>query len=145
MSVPALLRVLQMERGMAWVDVARMIGVSVPALRKWRKETGDATAENHTKLSTLVAFLNTLEEIHVPHPAAWFSLPILKDYSVTPSDLYCEGGFALVPLLDFAAGNINAPHLLDEVDSQWRRKYHSEFEAYEAEDGQMSLRRRESV
>src|SRR5680860_862041 len=36
-SVPALLDELASERGMGWSDIAEVIGVSISAVRKWRK------------------------------------------------------------------------------------------------------------
>ena len=42
------------ERGFAWRDVARMVGVSVPAVQKWRKGER-CTGENRRQVAALVA------------------------------------------------------------------------------------------
>lgn len=146
-SVVQLLRELQIEKGMMWVDVARLVRVSVPALRKWRLGTGDPTPENHKKLSTLKSFLDTLNAIPVSEPvsdsAAWMVLPMLTGYSVTPSDLYSGNQQSILPLLDYAARNINAEEVLDEIDPGWKSKYSTDFELFLASDGYLSLRPRE--
>jgi len=40
--------------GFAWRDVARLVGVSVPAVQKWRRGEG-ATGENRARLASLLA------------------------------------------------------------------------------------------
>ena len=144
-SVVQLLRELQIEKGMMWVDVARLVGVSVPALRKWRLATGEPTPENHKKLSTLTSFLDTLAAIPVSDSVAWMVLPMLTGYTVTPSDLYSGSPSSLLPLLDYAARNINAEEVLSEIDPGWKSKYLTDFELFLASDGYMSLRPRLDV
>src|SRR5687767_174612 len=55
-SVPALLGELAYERGMGWSDIAELAGVSVSAVRKWRKG-GDASPDRRMRLARIVAFL----------------------------------------------------------------------------------------
>ena len=143
-SVPVLLKELALKWGMTWVDTSYLIGVSVPALRKWRNEINEATPENHERLLTLVAFLSTLKEVHVSHPASWMALSVEPGFTATPRDLYTLTPSAAINLLDYAACNISAEALLSELDPDWRVHYKSEFENYLAQDGQRSLRRREN-
>jgi len=143
-SVPMLLQELALEWGMTWVDTASLVGVSVPALRKWRNETNEATPENHERLLSLVAFLGTLKEVLVSHPAAWMALPVEPGFMATPRDLYTLTPTAPIILLDYAACNISAETLLGEIDPDWRVHFKSEFENYLEDDGFRSLRRREN-
>jgi DNA-binding transcriptional regulator YiaG len=67
-SVPELLRELATDRGMAWADIADLVGVSVAAVRKWRTD-GGATADNRSRLARLAAFLDALTACGVADPA----------------------------------------------------------------------------
>ena len=53
-GVPSLLKELAVERGMAWADVARLAGVGVGTVRKWRTD-GSGSAESKLSLARLAA------------------------------------------------------------------------------------------
>lgn len=138
-SVSELLRDLASQWGMAWADAARMLKVSVPALRKWRT-TGGVSPENLDRLAGLVAFFQMLDQVAVSSPARWIAVPLYEGYTVTPRHLYSVANAAA--LVDHAAGNVSAAELLDELVPDWREAYRSEYEVFLAADGQFSLRSR---
>jgi hypothetical protein len=140
-SVLDLLGELSDQHGVAWSDIAAMLGVSVPALRKWRKTSSGTTPENHQKLARLVAFFSVLGE-SVASPARWMSMPPVDGYNVAPENLYSDD--AAPALLDLAAGNagVSPEALLDELEPGWRETWLSRYEVFEAEDGEMSMRPR---
>lgn len=130
--------------GMTWVDIARIIGVSVPAIRKWRTSASNASPENQSRLVALAGFLEVLNELlGGAAPASWLALPLVEGYSVTPRHILDETTAAA--LLDHAAGNITAINLLERVDSGWRDTYRSDYEVFMADDGNLGLRRREDA
>jgi len=141
-GVPALLTELAVERGLAWADMARLIGVSVAAVRKWRG-SGSASAEHRLELAKLTAFLDLLEEYAIEDPAQWMEmrLPLPAGYVITPVDLYQRG--KLTALLEYASQRRNAVQILDEVDPRWRDS-RSDFETYDAQDGAKAIRSRRS-
>lgn len=138
-GVPTLLVELA-DRGMAWADIARMVGVSVAAVRKWRSN-GGAAPESRMQLARLTAFLDLLEESAIEDPAQWMelTLPLPSGYPVTANDLYARGAYT--PLLDYAAQRRTATEVMDEVDDQWRIK-RSDFEVFTDSDGARSIRPR---
>jgi transcriptional regulator with XRE-family HTH domain len=127
-------------RGFAWNAVARLVGVSVPALRKWRQgET--ASGENRRKLAELAALCDLLEdEYHVEDVASWMEVPISSEAPVRPLELYERGRTEL--LLDWAAHRVDPYSLLDEAFPGWHERYRSEFEVFRADDG-LALRLRD--
>lgn len=140
-SVPALLEELGSERGMGWSDIAEVIGVSISAVRKWRKG-GDASPESRKNLARIAAYLDLLEEkVMVEDPAGWMEmdLPIGTGYYIRPLDLYLEGHeFALI---DIAERRRDIPVVLDEIRPGWRAS-RSDFEMFTDNDGQRSIRKR---
>jgi len=140
-SVPALLDELASERGMGWSDIAEVIGVSISAVRKWRKG-GDASPESRKGLARIAAYLDLLEEkLLVEDPAGWMEmdLPLGTGYYIRPLDLYLEGHeFGLI---DIAERRREIPAVLDEIRPGWRDK-RSDFEVFTDDDGQRSIRKR---
>lgn len=144
-TVINLLDDLESNWGMAWVDVARMVGVSVPALRKWRVGASGTTTENHERLAGIVAFFEVLKKGGLEDPVSWLAMPLFDEYSATPRHLYSETREAPIALLDFAAGTITPLEVLDELVPEWRTKFFSEYVAVSAGDGLMSLVNRASL
>ncbi|WP_437084771.1 hypothetical protein [Streptomyces sp. enrichment culture] len=138
-SVQELLHELSVEQGMTWVDMSRMLRVSVPALRKWRK-AGGVSPENRDRLAGLVAFLQVLYEASVRDPAQWIAQPLVDGFTVTILDLYTP---ELAPeFVELGAGDVSSVMLLDRIEPQWRETYQSEYEVFSAEDGMPALRPR---
>ncbi len=140
-SVPELLRELATTRGMAWADIADLVGVSVAAVRKWRTD-GGATADNRSRLARLAAFLDALTACGVADAAQWveIALPLEEGYTITPIEVYRHGGEQA--LLDYACGHGQAEAVLDATMPGWRQERASDFEVYDAPDGQKALRLR---
>ncbi|WP_139063554.1 helix-turn-helix domain-containing protein [Streptomyces zinciresistens] len=140
-GVPTLLQELAVERGMAWSDIARLVGVSVSAVRKWRTG-GDATPEKRRLLAQLAAFLDLLEESSIEDPAQWLEMDLAlpSDYSVRAVELYADGH--MIALLEIAGQRRDPAHVLDEIDPQWRDTRRSDIEVFTATDGQLAFRER---
>jgi transcriptional regulator with XRE-family HTH domain len=141
-SVPSLLDELAGARGMGWSDIAEALGVSISAIRKWRKG-GDASPESRSKLAHIAALLDVLEEKGlVQDPASWMEidLPLAAGYFIRPWDLYLEGH--TTALIDLAEQRQTAAQVLDRVRPNWRES-RSDFEVVLDVDGQRSIRRRD--
>jgi transcriptional regulator with XRE-family HTH domain len=141
-SVSGLLDELAGERGMGWSDIAEVVGVSISAIRKWRRG-GDASPESRSRLARIAALLDVLEEKGlVQDPAAWMEmdLPLDSGYFVRPLDLYLEGHASA--LIDLAEQRQTVTQVLDRVRPNWRAE-RSDFEVFVDTDGERSIRRRD--
>lgn len=130
------LRELSGEWGMAWADVAVMVGASVPALRKWRAAEG-ASGENYRKVAELLAFIRALHEVGVNEPAVWILMPLVDGYTVTPRHLY--GSMSVPTLVDVASSSGIPEAALDELSPGWRQSYATDFELTTAADRQPAI------
>jgi hypothetical protein len=140
-----LLNVLS-EFGFAWRDIARMNGVSVPAIQKWRRGEG-LTGENARKLASLVAGCEIIQKFNpvITDVATWFEAPIVDEAPVTPIDLWSTANQQLVfehARVDVSS-KVDPYDTLDAFDPNWRETYRSDFETFRAGDGEMSIRMRE--
>jgi len=126
--------------GFAWRDIARMTGVSVPAVQKWRRGES-ASGENRFRLAQLVALCDMVGDDHmVADVGGWFEVPISTAAPVTPLDLLTGEREDLV--LEHASEHVSAELILDRFDEDWSARYRSEFEVFVASDGNTSLRPR---
>ena len=124
--------------GFAWRHIATMIGVSIPALQKWRKGERMAS-DNFERLALLLATCDLLTEYFINDSAAWFEVRIVPGVPIRPIDLFAASQDAL--LLDWASGHEKvAEDVLDIFDPAWRETYSSDFETFEAHDGELALR-----
>lgn len=138
-TVQDLLRSLG-DLGFAWRDVARMIGVSVPAVSKWRRGE-PVTPENARRIHRLVAMCDLLRDhFGVQDVSTWFEVPLSVEAPVTPVDLWHESRFELLWLA--AEDDMPGETVLDRFDEQWRERYRSDFETFRASDGSLSIRPR---
>jgi hypothetical protein len=129
------------DLGIAWRDIARMVGVSVPALRKWRHGE-PATGEHRRGVARLVAFVGVLNSDHlIQDVASWMEIPIGESH-VTGIDLYAVGRAS--DLLLYAASRIGSDDLLDTFDPGWRTKIDHRFEIVAGGDGEPLVRMRPS-
>ena len=137
-DVPRLLEELAVSRGMSWSDIALATGVSVSAVRKWRKG-GTATAESRGNLGKVAALLDVLEEKAVPDPAQWMEmrLPLPSGYFIRPIDLYVDGHAEA--LIELAERRQEAEQVLDEATPGWRDA-RTDFEVVVDSDGQRTIR-----
>jgi hypothetical protein len=115
LGLAALLSVLTAGYGLGWSDIARLVGVSVPAVRKWR-HGGDITSVRFQSISRLVAFLDMLEEEKIHDPVTWLNLPLddlddsTQPQSMNKKDIYIAGG--IIDLLEYAKKYISHEDLL---------------------------------
>ena len=124
--------------GFAWRDVARLVGVSVPAVQKWRR--GEKTSgDSRLKVASLLAACDIIADHYlIEDVASWFEMPLVASAPVTPLDLYAANRADLV--FDFASAHADPEALLTEFDPSWREHYRSDFEVFDAGDGHRSIR-----
>lgn len=127
--------------GLGWSDIARLVGVSVPAVRKWRRG-GDITTSRYQSISRLAAFLDLLEEEEIRDPATWLNLPLddlgeeITSGAVTKKDIYVTGG--VIDLLAFAKRYISHDELLSRITTRARTGAFSN-RVIKAPDGNLSV------
>lgn len=128
------------DLGFAWRDIARMVGVSVPALRHWR--AGDRpTGENRRSVAQLLAFSQIIRDDHlVFEPASWMEVRISRGAPTTGIDLYAAGNLDI--LYDLAAEHCSPEEALDAYEPGWREKHRSDWEVAMAEDRHRTSDRR---
>jgi hypothetical protein len=120
-GVDALLTELTEVRGLAWSQVARLVGVSVPAVRKWRLHQTDPTPDNRALLGGLAAFLDLFAtRFLIQDPVGWLEAPLTQS-NLTGLDVYrTEGG--PIGLLELAGQRIDVDQLLDAQAPGWRAR-----------------------
>jgi DNA-binding transcriptional regulator YiaG len=134
-NVKSLLGELSTERGMSWSDIARVAGVSVAAVRKWRMGDGAAPEKRRT-LAQVVAFIDMLGRYPIEDPVQWLEMQLTNSCSVTAMDLYQAGHWDLV--LQYAETH-QAEGVLDQFDPQWRGHFVERRQVVRASDGIESL------
>ncbi|NLG66009.1 MAG: hypothetical protein GX537_10435 [Actinobacteria bacterium] len=124
--------------GFAWRDIAALAGVSVSAVRRWRQgET--PTGDNLLRVARVVALVETLREDHlVSDVASWMEMPLAQESPLTALDLAVAG--RLPDVVDVAAGHSTGESVLDLWRPGWRAEFRSEFEVFEAPDGEPGIR-----
>lgn len=136
-DVPALLDELA-ERGFSWRDIAKLAGVSVPAVRKWRTG-GTHHSSRRIALARIAGLCDLLDEYLVTHPAGWLEMPVAKDVPITWMDLYLAGREEII--VDAVSHRQQDVHrVLDELEPGWRERHRSDFEVFEDVDGKPSIR-----
>lgn len=135
---PATLLEQLSDMGFAWRDIARMVGVSVPALRRWR--AGDLpSGEHRRRIAQLLAFAETIRDEHmIFEPASWMEIPISGQAQTTPIDLYAADHLDTV--FDLASEHCTPEEALDQAEPGWRDKHRSDWEVGTADDGQPYIR-----
>jgi hypothetical protein len=124
--------------GFAWNDIARMIGVSVPAIQKWRKGDG-STGENHQRVASLLAACDLISEHYmIGDVAGWFEVPVRMEIPIAPVDLWEAGHQRLV--FEHAGGQETPDTILSRFDPEWRQRYYSDYEVFTAGDGKRAIR-----
>jgi hypothetical protein len=116
-DMPTLLAKLA-DLGFAWRDIARLIGVSVPALQKWRRG-GAATGQSRFNAAAGLAACALISQHYlVQDIASWFEAPIIFGCPVTPLDLYAAKKPQLV--FGLATGKADPEQVLSAFDPDWR-------------------------
>lgn len=127
------------DLGFAWRDIAQLVGVTVPAVRKWRQGE-PATGVHRRAVARLLAFADVLKSDHlVSEVSSWMEIP-LAGSSTTGIDVYSQGGAN--PLLLHAAGHLSSEELLDTIDPNWRDALDDRFEVVPGDDGEPIIRMR---
>lgn len=130
------------KSGLSWRDIAAVVGVTVPAIQKWRRGAGISGAALRS-LAKAVGLLEALTAHSISDPATWLEVPIKLNVSLTRLDLLKRGRFDLV--LRSAANAAFEPIevILDTFDPQWRESFVDEnFEVFEEPDGILAIRPR---
>lgn len=129
-----LLEQIGVSWGLSWTSVARMIGVSDTAVRKWR-HGAPVTNDNLRQLARLVAFLRLVKEQNwVTDVAAWLETRIAEAATLTPADLYPDH---VDLLFELATRRITPHDALERFDPAWRKHYSvdSRLTVVNADDG----------
>lgn len=116
--VSDLLDELAADQGLTWAEIARLSGVTVSAVRKWR--AGDSiSSKSRRALARLAAFLELLEEVGpVGDAAGWLGMRLTEHHTVTAADLYCDG--RADDVLEYAQGQLSAGDVLNRWNPDWR-------------------------
>ena len=141
LPIASLLEELSTSRGLGWSEIARLCGVSVSAVRKWR--AGESISSEHRwSLARLASFLDLLQAGGpVDEPAGWLNMRLSDQTTVTAADLYIAGHTQ--DLLEHAQGLLRVEQLLDRCAPDWRTASRSEWKIVTLPDGERVLTRRE--
>jgi hypothetical protein len=136
-TIQELMAELVSDFGFAWADVGRLVGVSVPAIRKWRR-AGGASPERLAAVAGLVGLARVLRDHAGVEPAEWMAIPLLEGYTVAPRDLV--GRVRPEDIVDHACGGRRATELLDDSVPGWRAEFDDHgYVVALAADGQPSV------
>ncbi|MDE2718261.1 MAG: hypothetical protein OXI33_14795 [Chloroflexota bacterium] len=125
------------DKGYSWTSVTRVVGVSIPAIRKWRNGSS-LSGDNRRRLAQLVALVNVLEEDYlIQDSASWLDMPLAQS-SFTGIDVLAAG--RAHELMQYAAEHVSSKDLLDSTIPDWRETLDDRFEVYEAPDGEPAIR-----
>jgi len=130
------------DLGLFWRQIACICGVSVPALRKWRRGES-ATGENRRRLAGAVAYCDIAHDQYlVDDVAGWMSTPIHPAAPLTALDLVADERIDLALRL-VSEKDIDPERVLDAYDPDWRERYRSAVEVFSGPDGLPGVRLRE--
>jgi hypothetical protein len=123
-----------------WSLLARVVGVSPTAVRKWRRgET--VTPVHHHHLAEFLAFCLTLRhrDPRIDNVPRWLEMPVDARSDVSRLDLFLAG--TRTGLLDLASARRTGEDLLDEAVQGWRERAATtrRFDVLVHEDGSTSL------
>jgi hypothetical protein len=128
------------DLGFAWRDIARMVGVTVPAVQKWRR--GERiTGPNRLRVASLMAacdFLKTHYYINDEDLPSWFEMPLTEAAPITPIDIWAAG--MQVVFFDYATRHATVDETLDKFDPEWRECFRTDIESFRDSDGNLGLR-----
>jgi DNA-binding transcriptional regulator YiaG len=130
------------ELGVGQLVIARALGVTPTAVRKWRRGES-ARSEHRARLAQLAALCSLLADVGVHDPAGWIDIPISTESTLTPLDVFIGGRSDLVVLL--GSGLADPREVLDEFDPDWRTAFapDREYEVVTLADGSRSVVPRE--
>ena len=124
--------------GLGLNTISRITGLPISRIRRWRSgNASDVPAEAVSVLDQLNAWLQETQSVGDQEPASWLERRLVSGYTVTGLDLYCSGDQDALQRI--AAGDL-ATTVLDEAVRDWRTRYDTRFELFEASDGHPSIR-----
>lgn len=130
------------DEGFSWRDIARVVGVTVPAVQKWRRGER-ASPDRVLRLGTMCALVDILGQHGVQEVASWFELRLQPEVAVTCLDLAAAGRYDLALRWGTSRHEVPAESIFDQFDPDWRTtRVDDQFEVFLAEDGVMSIRPR---
>jgi hypothetical protein len=119
-----LLEVLAGDFGMSWTAISKLVGVSIPAVRKWRGH-GSISPAHAADIAQLAGLCEFLESTGVADPARWLDTRVWPDVPIRRADLVASNRLDLISA--YASGRIaSGSELLDQFDPGWRREYPAE-------------------
>ena len=125
--------------GFSWRDIAKIAGVSVPAVRKWRRGES-ATGENRQRVARIVALCEIAAKRYIiADVAGWLETPLHPEAPLNGLDLMASERFDLVLALAHEQSG-DPERVLDEFEPEWRARYRSDVEVFTAPDGLPGLR-----
>ena len=129
------------DSGMSWRDVARILGITVPAIQKWRRG-GTITGSNRLKLGEVAALLGVLERNMINQGVSWLEMPVKQGVGLTRLDLWAAGRKdLLLELISDDASRTSPDGVLDTFNPNWRTELvDNAFESFVAGDGAVSVR-----
>lgn len=125
--------------GVAWRDVARVVGVSMSTVAGWRSGEVSPSAEEWERLVGLAAVLDALSGPTCDSGGAvsWLESPVMKGVFVSGMDLLTVGRRDLVFKLVVGEDPVT---VLDSLDSEWRvNKVDDKFKTVVMDDGGLSV------
>lgn len=127
------------RRGFAWSSIARLLKVSVPALRKWRIGESEPTPANRRSIASLVAFTKILEDqCHVDDVASWLEMPLVNGFNIDALELLLADRRDLV--YEVAAGRMNPSAALNDFLPDWRQVLAPQLDILVSDDGIVAVR-----
>ena len=130
------------EHGFSWTGIARLLGVSTSAIRKWRRGE-DISGSNRYALSRLTAFADMLEKsFGIADIASWLEMPLAEPYEVSGIDVYADFDNGWETLTHIAIWPVDLPSLFDQEIDGWRDLYAgSDYEVSHDSDGRPIISR----
>jgi transcriptional regulator with XRE-family HTH domain len=125
------------DLGVNQLVVARALGVTPTAVRKWRRGES-AKPEHRAGLARFAAMHSLLTETGLHDPGGWLEIPISSASTLTPLDLFSTGRADIVVLL--GARLMEPQEALDAYDPAWREAYpiDPDYEVVVLSDGSRS-------
>jgi transcriptional regulator with XRE-family HTH domain len=125
------------DLGVSQLSIARALGVTPTAVRKWRRgET--AKSDHRARLARFAAMYSLLTETGLHDPAGWLDIPISRESTLTPLELFISGRADITVLL--GARLLEPQEALDGFDPEWRQTYpvDPDYEVVMLQDGSRS-------
>lgn len=139
-----LLEFLAGEQGFSWATMARCLGLTATAIRKWRRGE-PPSPQNHQRLARLAAFAEIIHELQprIDDVPFWLEGPVNDATSLSRLDLYRLNAHS--ELLDLATERDKPHRVLDRVVPEWRQDHRRDdrFKVVWHEDGTNSIVMRE--